>query len=174
MPPPLPSHERYSSLLHSFVVILSEELHFNLYSLRTSTLRRPDLQRGLEADNAYYIQHEALARNQDRFDFTQFPPPDLVIEVDMTHSSIKKLPIYQSLGVPEIWRYEGKTMIIYRLSEDQQQYFICEGSPTFNYLSLEVIIPQLIERCVVVGEIPVLHEFRQWVRGQINLVNPLG
>jgi hypothetical protein len=29
----------------------------------------------------------------------------LVIEVDITRSSLDKLPIYAALGVPEVWRY---------------------------------------------------------------------
>jgi Uma2 family endonuclease len=35
------------------------------------------------------------------------PPHDLVVEVDLTGSSLDKLPIYASLGVAEVWRYAG-------------------------------------------------------------------
>jgi Uma2 family endonuclease len=84
--------------------------------------------------------------------------------VDITHSSIKKLPIYHSLGIPEIWRYDGKTMTIYQLSTER--YLICEGSVTFAQLPLQITIPQLMARCSIVGEMPVLREFRQWVKEQ--------
>jgi Uma2 family endonuclease len=36
------------------------------------------------------------------------PPHDLVVEVDLTSSSLDKLPIYASLGVAEVWRYAGR------------------------------------------------------------------
>ena len=38
------------------------------------------------------------------------PPPDLVIEIDITHLSLDKLPIYAALGVPEVWRYDGQRL----------------------------------------------------------------
>ena len=40
------------------------------------------------------------------------PPPDLVIEIDITSPSFSKLPIYAQMGIPEIWRYDGERMAI--------------------------------------------------------------
>ncbi|MBO0719619.1 MAG: Uma2 family endonuclease, partial [Blastocatellia bacterium] len=45
-------------------------------------------------------------------DFRVDPPPDIVVEIDIHHSSVAKLPIYAALGVPEIWRYDGYTLKI--------------------------------------------------------------
>jgi hypothetical protein len=64
------------------------------------TFRREDLDRGLEPDNCYYIQHEAAVRERDEIDLTIEPPPDLAVEVDITASSIDRLSIYMALGVP--------------------------------------------------------------------------
>ena len=38
------------------------------------------------------------------------PPPDLVVEVEMTRSAIDKLRLFASMGIPEVWRYDGKTL----------------------------------------------------------------
>jgi len=45
---------------------------------------------------------------QDTIDLATDPPPDLVVEVDITHPSLDKFPIYASLRVPEVWRHDGE------------------------------------------------------------------
>jgi Uma2 family endonuclease len=49
------------------------------------------------------------------------PPPDLAIEIDITSRSIPRLPIYSALGVPEIWRFDGKKMVLLALTNGQYQ-----------------------------------------------------
>ncbi len=50
-----------------------------------------------------------------RINLTEDPPPDLVVEVDITHTDINKLALYARLGVPELWRFNGQIWRIYRL-----------------------------------------------------------
>ena len=48
-----------------------------------------------------------------RIDLKADPPPDLVIEIDITHPSLNKLPIFAGLSIPEIWRYcKGQLVIL--------------------------------------------------------------
>ncbi|MEO0755798.1 MAG: Uma2 family endonuclease [Cyanobacteria bacterium J06648_16] len=42
------------------------------------------------------------------------PPPDLVLEVDMT--SMTQVSAYEALGVPEIWRYQNQQLKVFVLS----------------------------------------------------------
>lgn len=163
MSPLLPPHERYSSLFHAFILVLSEELKVDICSMGSTTLRRQDLKRGLEPDKSYYIQHEAQVRDKRELDLTQLPPPDLVVEVDITSPSLKKLPIYLVLGVPEVWRYDGEIFYMYQKVEDE--YKACEVSLAFG-LSLSTVVPALIKKSFSVGERLVLGEFRQWVKEQ--------
>jgi Uma2 family endonuclease len=165
MSPLLPPHEIYSTLLDRFINILSEELEIDIRSIGSTTLRRQDLKRGLEPDKSYYIQHEAQVRNQQTLNLNQLPPPDLVVEIDMTSPSLKKQPIYLALGVPELWRYDGKVFDIYQKIDNE--YVKCEVSLAFG-LPLRTIIPQLLHKSFHIGERIVLREFRQWVREQIN------
>jgi hypothetical protein len=72
--------------------------------------RRPE--RGFEPDSCFYIQNEEQVRGKDRIDLAVDPPPDLVIEIDITSPSFSKLPIYAQIGVPEVWRYDGERMTI--------------------------------------------------------------
>jgi Uma2 family endonuclease len=165
MSPLLPPHERYSTLIHDFIRILGDELALDICSLGSTTLRRQDLQCGLEPDKSYYIQREDQVRDQQILDLTQLPPPDLVVEVDMTSPSLKKLPIYLALGVPELWRYDGEVFDIYQKIDND--YVKCEVSLIFN-LPLRTIVPELLKKSFRISERIVLSEFRQWVREQIK------
>ena len=46
------------------------------------------------------------------------PPPDLVLEVDITHPSLDKLSIFAAVGVPEVWRYDGERVRMLALAGD--------------------------------------------------------
>ncbi|MEO8892528.1 MAG: Uma2 family endonuclease, partial [Coleofasciculaceae cyanobacterium] len=70
---------------------------------------------GKEPDSCYYIQNEAQVRGKIELDFTVDPPPDLALEIDITSSSINQLEIYADLGIPEVWRYDGRTIHFYQL-----------------------------------------------------------
>jgi Uma2 family endonuclease len=81
---------------------------------RNTTFSREDLLKGLEPDNCYWITNELVMRDRDEVDLTIDPPPDLAIEVDISRSSISKMPIYQSLGVPELWRWQFDELEVMR------------------------------------------------------------
>src|SRR5262249_16698573 len=55
-------------------------------------------------------------RGKTTIDLMTDPPPDLVVEIDLTHPSLDKLPIYAAMGVPEVWRYQRERVLLYRLT----------------------------------------------------------
>ena len=73
------------------------------------------------------------------------PPPDLVLEVDITRSSIPKLPIYAALGVPEAWLCKLESLEVLRL-DAQGEYEACKGSVELRRFSLGVAAKLLAER----------------------------
>lgn len=107
MSPQIP-HERYNRFIQLLVQIAAERLDLELYSFGSTTCKREDLERGIEADSCFYAEHGASLRAKDRLDLNVDPPPDLAVEIDITHSSLDKLGIYGALGVPEVWRYDGE------------------------------------------------------------------
>jgi Uma2 family endonuclease len=159
---PLMPHESNNRLIHNLVVALAEELNLNLKSVGSVTCKRPDLLRGVEPDSSFYIQNEPLMRQKQSLDLTQDPPPDLVIEVDYTSASVDRMPIYQALGVPEVWRYDEPTMQIYQLRDGI--YLQCDVSPTFANLPLTIEIPRFLAESLKIGEIPMIRFFRSWVK----------
>ncbi len=85
---PLPPREAYKKLMGRLVEVITEETETEIRSLGSTTWRRDDLRKGLEADECYYIQHEQAVRGKAEIDLTIDPPPDLAIEVDNTNINL--------------------------------------------------------------------------------------
>jgi Uma2 family endonuclease len=160
---PSPPHENYKKVLGRFVETLTEELNIEIKSLGSLTCKREDLARGLEPDQCYYIQNEAVVRTLDEIDFNQDPPPDLVIEIDISSSSINRLSLYAALGVPEVWRYDARAITIYRL--EGERYQACDRSPTFPQITPAEVM-RFLELRKTMGETSLIRSFREWVRSQ--------
>lgn len=112
---PLPEHEYYKEVIGIAVQDIAEELELDYESLGSTTWKRESRLAGVEADNCFYFQNEALIRGKLEFDLTQDPPPDLVLEIDLSSKSLNRFPIYARLGVPEIWCYDTGELKIYQL-----------------------------------------------------------
>lgn len=112
---PIPEHERYAWAIARLVEVVAERVGVNFVNLGSTTFRREDMRRGFEADGCFYLRHAAEMATKDRIDLSADPPPDLVIEVDVTHTSLPKLPIFAQFGVPEVWRYDSERFDIWLL-----------------------------------------------------------
>lgn len=162
---PLMPHENTKRLIEKLIDILVLELKLNVKSVGSMTCKREDLDRGIEPDSGFYIQNESLMRRRRELDLTQDPPPDLMLEVDFTSSSLDKEPIYHALGVPEIWRYAGGKLAIKRLQQDG--YESLSYSPTFADLLLTEI-PRFLKQSEEIGEVEMVLAFQAWVREQLH------
>ncbi len=163
---PSEEHEGYSISIHNFIVILADELALNLRQLGSTTLKKEDIQRGLEPDQCYYIQNEPRVRNKLKIDLSLNPPPDLIVEVDITSGSLNKFPIYQSLKIPEIWRYRRRGLEIFELQGEE--YLQRDFSPTFSPIAVTAAIPEFIQKSRSMGEMAALRAFRTWVKEQLQ------
>jgi Uma2 family endonuclease len=114
---PSPEHEKINRRIAQLVLAVAEEMGVEAEDLGSTTFRREDLERGFEPDSCFYLQNEEQVRGKDRIDLASDPPPDLVIEIDITSPSFNKLPIYAQMGVPEVWRYDGERMTILILED---------------------------------------------------------
>jgi Uma2 family endonuclease len=160
---PLEEHESATRLIELFIRILVVELGLKIKTMGSTTLNRPDLERSAEPDNCYYIQNQPLVA-QKTVDLSVDPPPDLIVEVDITHTDINKLNFYASMGVPEFWRYNGEVLRIYQLQE--HQYIEVENSPTFVWVIKERLY-QFLQECQV-DEVQAEKSFRAWVQARIS------
>jgi Uma2 family endonuclease len=157
---PLFIHENATALIGDFVKILLDELKIDYESSGSTTFKNRQMNQGLEPDESFYIKNCLAIRGKERIDLTIDPPPDLAIEIDIT--SRTQLDNYRLLGVPELWRYNGKRLQINILENDQ--YIESQVSSIFPNFDLKSKIPQLLEQSKQIGSAKILKEFRAWVK----------
>jgi len=83
----------------------------------SATFKREDIKRAFEPDGCFYVQSVDRIRGKKRIDLTTDPPPDIVVEIDITNSSINKFPLFAAIGIPEVWRYD-RQMSIFKLESN--------------------------------------------------------
>jgi len=110
---PMAAHEDDKSLISELVKILLDEMSIEFRSLASTTFKNKKMTQAVEPDECFYIQNEAKIRGKARIDLEQDPPPDLAIEIDLT--SRTHFNNYEKLGVPELWRFNGKSLAIHVL-----------------------------------------------------------
>ncbi|MBD2678864.1 MULTISPECIES: Uma2 family endonuclease [Nostoc] len=160
---PSPEHERYKRIASRFVETLAEELEIRIDCLGSTTFKRPELS-GAEPDECFYIGNINAIKGKKRIDLAEDPPPDLVVEVDITSSSKNRFQVYADMGVPEIWRYDGKTFTINVL--ENQKYISVQQSLAFPNLPL-IEISHFLKQVGEKDYLELVKEFRQWVKSQI-------
>ncbi|NUQ63362.1 MAG: Uma2 family endonuclease [Pirellulales bacterium] len=159
---PSETHNRSKRLLGRLIEALTEELGIEIRSEGSTTWRKKRLRRGLEPDEAYYVEHEPLVRGRETIDPAVDPPPDLVIEVEVTRRIVDRLGIYAALGVREIWRCAADGLRVFVLGDDGK-YHEADQSPSFPFLPLEEV-NRFFARRNEMGETAWVRSFREWVR----------
>src|SRR5262249_14198874 len=154
-------HEASKHALALLVDVLAEELDINVYGFGSTTFRREDLNRGFEPDACFYIQQGERVRGKKKLDLTVDPPPDLVVEVDITSPSLNRMAIYAALGVPEVWRYDGARVTITCL--DGSVYVVSEESVALPRVSSRQL-SQWMEDSQILQRTLWLRRIRTWVR----------
>lgn len=160
---PLEEHESAVRLIELFIRIWVEESGLKIKTMGSTTLNRPDLQKSAEPDDCYYIQNQPLVAGKT-VDLNTDPPPDLIAEVDITHTDINKLNLYASMGVPEFWRYNGQMLRIYQLQDGQ--YIEVENSPTFAW-AIKNRLYQFLEEGKL-DEVQASRSLRVWIQEQVQ------
>ena len=157
---PLPKHEFIMGRIGRLIEMATFEWNIPICSLGSTTWKRSDLLKGLEADECYYIQHEAQIRALTDLDLTRDPPPDLAVEVDITRTSLNRLPVYAALGIGEIWRHDGTRMQFLKLTADSSY------QPIERSESLSRLTPSDIDRFLAMfgsaDETTIMRAFRDW------------
>jgi Uma2 family endonuclease len=159
-------HEQIAEITTSLVNELAMELEMDVVSARSTTFKREDILRGFEPDASFYFPpNAAKVRGKRRLSLDEGdPPPDLVIEVDITNPSSSKLPIYARLKVPEVWRHDGEKMEILALRDENYAKV-----PESRLLASAKVSSESLTRLVGEGmesERPVwTRKARGWARG---------
>jgi Uma2 family endonuclease len=166
---PLAEHEEANRSLNLLVEMVAAVYRVRLRNLGSTTFKREDQERGFEPDSSFYVQNVERIRGRTRIDLTVDPPPDLVIEIDITHSSLNKLPIYAAFGVPEVWRYEGERLRILILEAGSYQE--ADHSMALPVLSATAI-SRLIEESKTMERFEWVQWVQDWARQQLQTEGP--
>jgi Uma2 family endonuclease len=161
---PSPEHELSKEVLARFVETIAEELEVNIYSLGSTTFKQPKLS-GVEPDKCFYIRNIAAVQGKRRLNMEEDPAPDLILEIDITNSSQNRLQVYADLKVAEVWIYNGESLVIQQLQNDD--YIAVITSQFFANLSIPDITVWL-QRSTTMDYLTLVKAFRNWVRIQIG------
>ncbi len=158
---PSAKHEEPNRALSLFVDLVTGELDIEIRRLGSTTFTRKNLSKGFEPDSCFYIQSVNRIRDKEEIDLTTDPPPDLVIEIDITSPSLNKFSIYAAVGVPEVWRYQGgRVQIFQRIGE---QYTAVEQSIVLPPLT-SAILTQFLEENRTLRSPDWLRHVQEWAR----------
>jgi len=160
---PSPEHEKLNRRMAQLVMALTEETGVEAEDFGSTTFRREDLERGFEPDSCFYIENEESVRGKSRIDLSVDPPPDLVIEIDITSPSLNKLSIYTRIGVPEIWRYDGKRVTILKLEGDG---YVEANASVVLPPATGAALSNFVEKSQSMRRTAWLKEVRGWARKQ--------
>jgi Uma2 family endonuclease len=133
------AHDNPNRTLATIVEVAAEETDTDVCHLGSTTFKRPDLLKGFEPDSCFYFQNAGAVRAKDNIDLTSDPPPELVIEVDVSSNSLDRFPIFAAVGVAEVWRYANGIVSMYALRDGGYQ-------PIPNSLALPVLTAEAATR----------------------------
>ena len=163
---PSASHESPKKWIAQLVEALTDELELPRRSIGSLTLKLGLEKRGAEPDEGYLIASAPAIEGKRNYDYHVDPPPDLLIEIDITSPSLNRLPVYATLGVREVWIYDGEDLEVRILSENNV-YEISETSLAFPQLPIAEFAPW-IEEAWLTDETTWIRRFREWVRQRLN------
>lgn len=158
---PLPEHEYWKTAISLAIENITEELDIDYESYGSTTWKREAKLAGVEPDNCFHFQNERQVRGKLDFDLDKDPPPDLVLEIDLTSKSLNRFPIYARLGIPELWCYDAGELKLYRLENNTYQEVAV--SAVFPSLPLQEL-PALIEQYRHQGRRAFRSGIRDWVQ----------
>lgn len=160
--------ERPNRRLSYLIEILTEEMGLDLEGLGSTTFTRADLLKGFEPDSCFYIKNAEAVAGKDKLDLRIDPPPDLVIEVDVSSQSLDKFALFGAVGIPEVWRHEDGEVTIYQLVG--AEYRPAAHSLSLPLLSSELVTQFLAESLTSRSSVW-LRRVRAWAREQLAAPN---
>ncbi len=153
---PLPRHGREAHLLARIVELLLEHQNRNYEAFTPITMEIP-VEGGIEPDYCFYIDHWQVVVGRDRLNWQVDPPPDLVIEIDVT--TYTAAADYLPYQVPEVWLYKTGSLQIHGLQAGG--YAPQATSRYFPDVDLHPLIAQVFQMATEQGTGNAIRALRQ-------------
>lgn len=158
---PKREHENIGRLIGRIVETYSELMDIEIISVASVTVKRSDLAKAFEADESYYVTHAAQLLGKKELDFAVDPPPDLIIEVELSSSAIRKMQLFAAMHVLEVWRHDGESLQMHRWLDGTYQKI--ESSVQLPGLTAQQINETLVLRDTI-GETKLIQGFRKSIQ----------
>jgi Uma2 family endonuclease len=139
---PLPKHGRDAHLIANVITALLDHSGQEYDAFTPVTMELPQ-ESGIEPDYCFYIDNWEAVSGKERIDWSSEPPPDLVLEIDVT--SYSNIDDYLPYRVPEVWLFRKKQLLIYQLQG--AEYNLQEKSLYFP----EIQLKEVIYRCLQIA-----------------------
>ncbi|MBW4647257.1 MAG: Uma2 family endonuclease [Kastovskya adunca ATA6-11-RM4] len=137
---PLPEHGRKANILADVVKVLLDSLAQEYEAFTPVTMELPE-ESGIEPDYCFYIDNWEAVAGKDRINWSVEPPPDLVIEIDVT--SYTDANDYLPYRVPEVWLFKKNQLAIHGLQDNS--YVRTNNSRYFPNMNVSEIVRECLQ-----------------------------
>jgi Uma2 family endonuclease len=166
---PLEEHDRCARLLESLILVFAEEVRLPVQSLGSVLLMRPDIGHAIQPESCYVVGDDGGKRGLPEWNLNQHQPPDLVVDVAIAKGSFDRYALYESMEVPEVWRYltkAGDDVLKGNLTIHHLEGGIYVERPTsllFPFLPARRIL-EFLEQSDSLGLAQALAVLRDWIQ----------
>ena len=161
-----PRHERYKRWLGRFIETIAEELAKPIMPGGSMTFQHEELDRGFEPDDCFWIANEAAVHDKLTWEPENDPPPDLMLEIEISRSALNRMAIFAAFRVPEVWCYDGESLRIEILQADGT-YHRSEKSLAFPSIPVQELV-RFFPPVEKIDYLSAVVAVRAWVRGVID------
>ena len=137
---PMPKHGRDAHVIANAITTLLDHTEREYDAFTPVTMELPD-ESGIEPDYCFYIDHWQAVSGKERIDWETDPPPDLVLEIDVT--SYSDVNDYLPYRVPEIWLFRKNQLLVYQLQGTE--YLLRTQSMYFPDINLQDVIGRCLQ-----------------------------
>jgi Uma2 family endonuclease len=163
---PRKDHDWIKRFIGRIIETIAWTFEIEVQCIGSTTLTGERVAKGFQPDEAYYVANEAVVRGKKTYSPDLDPPPDLLLEVDVTNSSLDRMPGFASLGISEVWRHDAESIHFYRLSP-VGEYEEIDRSWAFPFV-VPSDIDRHLEKLDKLSENAVLRELITELRPRLN------
>jgi Uma2 family endonuclease len=148
-----------------FLMEVTRALGLKCKPLGNMTWKKVGEKKAKEADGAYYLTNFDRVRHK-KIDLEVDPPPDLAVEAEVSRSAIDALGVYAAIGVPEIWRFDGKILRIH-LRQPDGSYQESDRSRVLPFLLAEEVVFWLTKAEEDDDDTEWIQQVNAWARAEL-------
>jgi Uma2 family endonuclease len=162
---PSQRHEAIGYRFEVFMIALAQALGFEFEALAHTTWKNELAEKAKEADACYYLANYERIRGKT-INLEIDPPPDLAIEVEISRSAIDSLPIYNALGIPEVWRFDDEELTVH-LRQPDGSYLEADHSLALPFIQPAEVVHWLKKADELNANMEWMRQVQEWARVEL-------